>query len=996
MTIEWVTPHWIWSLIPLILIWWWLRRNRRSSYLSQNVASIQLWQRLKGVESPGQRWITILPVLILGLLAGGPRIVDSPQQQHAWTRSLTGDLRLDWDSPDPVDEIQLHFQDGEIRSLDFETVESRTSVWIPRSSAAPSLLIRSKDGDYPIAIPASDRQTRVRYLGESTSMQLLLNALELEGWIKTVGTDDSAEADIVIGPYPSLSSSSDSPTSSSVPQISFITEGQTVFLPMIESPKPGEPLFQGLEPVSWTVTSAFAVPEGRPVLQSTEGQPLISRTANGFVWGFQPEAGDLGERSDWPLVMIRMLTELSISNIEDRSLSSWALLQISLVIAALGSLTLWALTGTSSWPCLLLILTAIFVGNRSTEMPWSDLTMEPVSANLAASLPSGSRIVFQESDPVPPPEWLRSLAARGLGWTVERSTTAATSSGRWTLTNRVVDPGTSVEVLGIIPAGEWILTSPDGTDEKLQFPIRKRQPGLWTVAAPNGRKDAFLIRNPIPVTSACSEGATLESLFEDPRFRVSPLGMKENLPRPAAGNILAWQGEALPEKILEKLPSWIEAGGFLFAASGDQDCEDSRTLEVLEDVLGAPLSPMEDQDVDMGVILLDLSGSLIGESATTLLESTLAILETSIVGLRWGVAGFRTEVDWLLEPGTRIDSGTAGLLASEILSGGGTRLGHALQQLTPRLKQHDGSKRLLVLTDGRTVPANWSQIGQELSAAGIELEILLVGTAVDRTAAEELIRSAGGSLDWASSTSEALTLISAWIPQDLPGWVRPTPPLVQNEASPLVSGFSLPNSIPDQILSAGEIDLDRHTATRIWEDSSGKMILSSQPNGKGQALMWWSSFAASRLGDSSAALIDRLRDMVATSAGRKRYREMACCLLRNLNGTSRLAVKREFRDLASLGQVGIFGDSPPVDLPRLLSAKGDEYFQSQLPALRETVYWTTETRSGIAKELNWSEIETCPWLGIPADQSPVTGGEPWPPLLILAAFLWISSPVRQR
>ncbi|MGB1397772.1 MAG: hypothetical protein ACPG7R_08030, partial [Planctomycetota bacterium] len=79
MTIEWVTPHWIWALIPLLLIGWWsLRRGQRPSS-SRNVASLQLWDRLKVVPPPSNRWLTLLPVVMLALLSGGPRLLDSPK-----------------------------------------------------------------------------------------------------------------------------------------------------------------------------------------------------------------------------------------------------------------------------------------------------------------------------------------------------------------------------------------------------------------------------------------------------------------------------------------------------------------------------------------------------------------------------------------------------------------------------------------------------------------------------------------------------------------------------------------------------------------------------------------------------------------------------------------------------------------------------------------------------------------------------------------------------
>ena len=992
MTIEWVTPHWIWAMIPLLLIgWWYLRRGQRPSSF-RNVASLQLWDRLKVVAPPSNYWFTLLPVVMLALLSGGPRLLDSPKQTEiGWNRSIAGDLRLDLHIPDGLQEIQIQSPNKPAVSLDFETYQDKTSIWLPETPPDTFLRIRSEEGERTIALPPSSKKTRVLYQGESPSMNSLLNALELEGWIERANVGNPGADPIVIGPYPNPTKSE---APSTLPHIAFCEDGQEIFLPLIDPPLPGEPLFEGIDPGSWTVTTAFAVPEGRPLLKSSAGLPLISRTASGFAWGFQPDSGDLAGRSDWPILMIRMLIELSNTEISDVSHSQWGFRHFTLVCTVLLTLILWALNGIALWPFLLLVLCAVFLGNRTTDVAWSDLSKRPAQQRQSVSFPMGTRIVFQESDPVPPPEWLHSLAEKGLGWTVERSTSGSLQP--WRLTNRIVPPGTSIDVFGDIPEGDWKLTSPSGAEEALVWPIQKSEPGIWSVIGPDGKKNSFLIRSPIPVTLALSEGSSVESLFQDPRFKTSLLNSRGTLPDPPAGGVLAWQGQTLPESILTKLPSWIESGGVLFAVSGDHDCEDERTLEVLEEVLSAPLPPMEDQDLDMGVILLDLSGSLIGESATTLLESTLAILDTSHTALRWGVAGFRTEVEWLLEPGTLVGSGTAGLLEGEIRSGGGTRLGDALQQITPDLRQHGGSKRLLVLTDGRTVPANWTEIGKNLTAAGIQLEILLIGESVDRNAAEELTRSSGGSLDWAETTAEALDKMSAWIPEDLPGWKKTTPPLIQNEASPLVSGLPAPLSLPRQILDPGESDSNQHTATEVWTDRADNMILSSNSSGLGQALLWWSSLDASRLGESASPLIQRLRDVLATAAGQKAKREIASGLFQSPNGRTRLALERNFGEAATLDPVGLSSTNSQLAELALVSDPGMNYFKTEEFTYRETLHWTTGSLSGIALEFKWGEIENSPWLGISSDRKPSPGGQPWPPLLITAALVWISSRGRQR
>jgi len=822
MTLESIEPLWLGSIVPLVVLWWWLKQRRSKLFPHKEVASIQLWKRLTPKESRSERWITLIPALILVLLATGPRILSTQHPDYAWTRTHSGDLRLDFLSDTDVNVIQIVTEDGTESDIPVISHQQRHTAWISELPDGAKIKLRKGAVEQYLSAPASGKPARLYYRGTSPAWNLVLDALEEEDWIERVSDEEAASAEIVIGPRGSIPP----------PNIAIADEGPPVWLPSLQTPHPDEPLFEGLNPGSWTVTSGYPVTEGSPLLLTESGQSLITRTVDGYIWGFDPEAGDLGKRSDWPVVMIRMLVELTSPRHEKMTRWDWTGVHFTLVASVLLILFFLLKGGRRSILCALVTVLAIFAGNRSTEIRWPDFERGSSPIKFLKSLPTGHQLTFSADDPVLSPELIDAITRRGLGWTVKESEPSP-GSLPWTLSRSVIDPGETIGISGNPTVENWSLISPLGTTQQLQLPITETTPGKWTVTDSTGRKQSFLIRPPIPVVTAASPGSGLPRLFSDMRFQQQTVE-EAGLPVPAPGSVFAWQGKKLPKNLLAEIPSWVESGGTLFAISGDPFCEDEETRRVLGEVLGAPLPSQDERDLDMGVILLDLSGSLIGNSATTLLESTLAIIDTPHIGLRWGVAGFRNDFEWLLQPGTRIESGTSQLLTAEIRSGGGTRLGFALKEILPPLRLHQGSKRLLVLTDGRTSPANWSTIGNEFSDAGIDLEFLLVGQTVETSAAEELVAAAAGSLQWARTPAEAIERITGWIPDDIPGWRRTRPPLIQNEKSPLISGFASNIPLPDQLLNPGRDSLAKTECTVVWSDGSGKTLLSNHPLGSGQ------------------------------------------------------------------------------------------------------------------------------------------------------------------
>lgn len=980
MILEWTNPLWLWTLLPLALLAWWLKNQRPLPYSQQKVASIQLWKRLTPATKRSQHWSRWIPALLLVTLASGPRFLAPPIPDHAWTRSLSGDLRLDFIHSQKVDAVFITAEDGSETDVDFVSEQSFHSAWLPDVGDGKEVRIRSGRTQKSFETPPRLTPPRIFYQGSSIAMKNLLDALELEGWIFQVRSVDSSSPDIVIGPL----------GSNPRPHIALATKGNPVWLPSLQLPQPDEPLFEGLDPISWTVTTGFSIQGGTPLLTTASGQTLLARTPEGYTWGFEPDSGDLGDRSDWPLVMTRMLVDLTTRPPENHGWA-WAGIHLSLIVS-LGLMAVLLFSGKrGSLPCVLAILAAILAGTGLKERSWKTPTSATTALEQLKSIPSGTRLLLPAESPAPSPDLALAIHRRGLSWIQKQPDSAPSKTSQWQLSRSLIDPGEMIEIVGDRPAGNWFLTSPQGSTEIAQGPIRKQTPGVWKVTDPNGRELTFHIRSPIQIAISATPGSGLPNLFSDPRFESQQL-LEKGLPSPASGSVIAWRGEALPEEILEEIPNWISAGGTLLAISGDSICKDEPTRRSLEKILGAPLPSEEGRDLDMGVILLDLSGSLIGDSATTLLESTLAVIDTPSTGLRWGIAGFRNDFEWLLDPGTLVDSETTRLLASKIRSGGGTHLGRALSGILPQLDLHQGSKRLLILTDGRTVPADWSSIGNRLALAGIELEILLLGETVETSAAEELVQAAKGTLQSAKDFREAIPILSKWIPTDFPGWVRTRAPLIQNEISPLASGFSADLPVPDHWFNPGLKTPPEFTATVAWTDSSGMPLLSSLTRDRGQGILWWSSLDPLKLGESTAPIYNRLRNLIATSAGRTSPTERKSAITRGPEGKNVLLLERKLSESLILQEIQIQGTGQQPEYIQLSALPGSQYYTANLQGTPKVLMWKEGEQIGHAKEVFWKDLQTQSWLRIQSDQTTSTGGQPLAILLTIAAFLWISNP----
>ncbi|OUU24805.1 MAG: hypothetical protein CBC13_03015, partial [Planctomycetia bacterium TMED53] len=748
-------------------------------------------------------------------------------------------------------------------------------------------------------------------------------------------------------------------------------------------------------PETWTITAAHAVPVGIPILETETGEALLTRTPQGFVWGFDPEAGDLADRSDWPLLMARMVTELTPS--ESPALSHWNWLGIhsGLIATALLCVFVLFLRGLRSLPTLILILIAIITGWSSGTVSWSNPDRDRRPQIQPSQITSGAELVFFPSDPAPTPQFFRELQVRGIGWKMSDRIEGIDPQKKWALSRTIIEPGQSVNIVGESSFDDWTLTDPSGQKESLPIPIKVKASGIWTVTDSRGRELSFRVLPPIEVYSVTPKNSSLNSLFDDPRFDVKSYP-ENDLPHLGNGALVAWNGEELSRDTCEKIRSWVETGGTIFAASGHPICPDEETRIALGDILGAPLPAPREEDLDMGVLLLDLSGSLIGEAATTMLESAITILDDSAEGIRWGVAGFRDSVSWLVKPGTPIDPMIVNNLTTQIRSGGGTRLGQSLLEILPALKNHSGSKRVLVVTDGRTSPANWQSIGNQVNQSGIELEILLVGELAESSAVAELSAAAGGIWQSAINPIDARIKLSRWINDDSSRWKKTQPPLIQNERALLTSGFSADCPPPLQCLTLKKEWEDLVTADSVWSDSIGNNILTSNKQLKGEAILWWSGFDPLRLGENGNQIIHRIRDMLATSLRRKLSPDRIAKVAIGSHGESVLLVERLYNEsMQSTARVLKNESDPEVDL---LAKPGSDFYHTTYNLGSNSIPTRIETgEEDIASisKLLCRDMSSMRWLGVADSNQRAPGGQPEAVFLILAALLWLSTPVRR-
>ncbi|MDE0960392.1 MAG: VWA domain-containing protein [Planctomycetota bacterium] len=810
----------------------------------------------------------------------------------------------------------------------------------------------------------------------------VLSALEKTGSI----TLDGADPDLLIVRGAAATSHR--------PVISFPQEQGTLFLPRAMPASTSLELLDGLHPRYWTIFNS-QVAAGDPLLIDQQGQGLICRTDTGFHWGFLPEDGDLWRRSDWPVLLGRMIEELVPSPTRNRpSMRAMASTQMSLILAVLLALcgSLWL--GRGGHLATLLIAGAIVAGQWPT-------TSRPIEglANLeriSAATDPGQSVSLLDSAPPAAPDLIERLQQRGVGISL-----VADPNAEFDAPIARIRPGQRHSIPGWKSA---IALSPLGTRTEIEFPWTPEQAGVWQLepaemeSTGEASPRVVVIVEPSIDAALWSEADSIAAqLLPEPQF--SLVGGVGNFPEPAAGSVIVWNSSPIAARHFEPLVSWIERGGTFLALPADRFCDDEKTRLALEQILAtsipaAPEPPLN----DLGVLLLDLSGSLSGAGSRVLLEGTMALLEGTPRNSRWGVAGFRDRLDWIIEPGTPIESSWLDRIPAQITSGGGTDLGHALRLCRQSLVAHDGGRSLVVITDGRSTPDDWVAIGDSLKRDAIELDIVLVGETIERSVVELLCRRAGGDLHHARSSSHASALLQEAVQPAEQGWQPVEAPVQVSAVDRFIeAGPRLP---PVPIRRVAIDSPSRHPDGKwLWVDGSGSPILAIRPIDKGISATWYSGLDRFSLAGSVAETHAHLSQLLAAAAERRQPRQRKGFITQTASGQSQLWWSRQEDDRLSgeifIGRVG--KEATPL---RGVATPGKNGFVAPLPAPPgeappAPIWWSQGSHLDAGSIPARGNARS--WRAVLGERSlaPAVLGPPVGWLLVLAAASLLSSRVRQ-
>ncbi len=833
-------------LAPLLLLLWWFRLRRRSEVTTVvPVASTEMWHR--SVPQDRSHWPLrwLLLSLVILVAAAGPRLLLLEPNPMTIRRTQDSSVIIDLRVPD-ARQCQLQIGDEEANTIPLSH-RGEASLLQADLSAGTSIVMTSRGQSYRQRVPTAPAPVRITDGSGLPSVSRVLTVLEEMGRVLIV-TDD---------PHVFISRGGDAPAG--VPSIDFPGQEGPLLLPRLASADAGSPILSGLHPRYWTILRGAEV-SGEPLLLDEAGRTLLSRTAGGFRCGFLPAGGDLAERGDWPVALGRMIEALapdhsSVPEPWYHPVARQLALLITVAAAAFSALRLGARGRFIS----LLLLLAVATG-QWIRSPITVETTEQLEA-ISRTTDPGHPIVIPGSAPPPAPDLIARLRSRGVGIEVTPSEVAEQFS-----TTQRIRLGQSV------PAGEHLsarVTSPAGDHREVNFPWKPSRAGVWRLQFPlDGSSSVLIVEDPIAASLWADRDSIAADLLPDPVFAIT--GGPASFPLPAAGSVIVWNGVPLTAQDVEQLQEWIGEGGTFLALPADSFCEDRTTRELLGPLIHGEIPEAPDrQRQDLGILLLDLSGSLSGSGASAMLEGATALLEGTPTSSHWGIAGFRDRMHWIAKPGTPIDESIIASIPGQIRSGGGTDLGSAIVHCRDALLEKDGGRSLVIISDGRSTPDDWISLGQSLKAARVELDVVLVGNRVDRSAVEILCDSTGGELHVAATPAEAAALLGEAIQPEDEGWQPISPPVLAASLDHFIDAGPRTPPIPRRRLAFDLTTLDVD-GTVLWVDGTGGPLLTLLRTGEGVAATWYSGLDNFSLSSRGHDIHAHLSQLLAASADRRK------------------------------------------------------------------------------------------------------------------------------
>ncbi|MGE4619320.1 MAG: hypothetical protein AAEJ04_05865, partial [Planctomycetota bacterium] len=307
MNLELVQPELLLLIFLLVLLWILRPLWRPGSMPAKTVSSTLLWHR--AIPQPrGKR--SILPLLLtiaLIVVAAGPRLILDQESPVVIQRAIDGTLIIDIEGPEDA-KVEIRCAQQAPRSY---FLSSAGEAVIEEQDLAPGTPIEVSvaSSKFILTAPPQLKKPVILDRSELTEVSAALQALVKANRIQL----SDSQPDVIIA--------REMVNESSVPTILFPVEEGNKFLPRaIINGTPPE-LLDGLHPRYWTVLRAKEI-SGDPILIDQEGHALLARTSEGFRWGFLPGSGDLARRSDWPVLLGRLIEELAAPELTAFDLTS--------------------------------------------------------------------------------------------------------------------------------------------------------------------------------------------------------------------------------------------------------------------------------------------------------------------------------------------------------------------------------------------------------------------------------------------------------------------------------------------------------------------------------------------------------------------------------------------------------------------------------------------------------------------------------------------------
>jgi len=206
----------------------------------------------------------------------------------------------------------------------------------------------------------------------------------------------------------------------------------------------------------------------------------------------------------------------------------------------------------------------------------------------------------------------------------------------------------------------------------------------------------------------------------------------------------------LDERQQHLLASYVrDQGGGLIVLGGDRAFSVGGYAHTpLEEIL--PVETPRDQLklLRLGmVIVIDRSGSMVGEKLAVAREAASASVELLSSRDLIGVVAFDSLTEWVVPLQTADNKLSICRRLAALGAGGGTDMYPALLQAYENLAVADTAlKHIVALTDGQSAPADFDALAQRCAAAGITISTVAVGSDADLGLLERIARLSGGRM----------------------------------------------------------------------------------------------------------------------------------------------------------------------------------------------------------------------------------------------------------